>query len=175
MTDKEEKSLANLHTLLRDINSANQKFREDIKTQVDAINSKTEKKHMPIYLEQDILQVAQKSIHEAIKTVLTGYNSPLSKLVESVINENSVELRALVADSFTKVIRTDDFKASIVSAFSHKVAKTIISNNEGLFDKVSNELKQDASFKAKMIVMTASVVEECLQNRKDQNISKSIG
>ncbi len=166
MTDKEQKSIDNLYKLLQDINSANQKFREDVKLQIDAINSKTEKKHMPIYLEQDILRVAQQSMNEAIVKVLGNYDSPLNKLVKSVVEENTVELRALISDSFTKVIRTDEFKASIVSAFSHKVAKTIISNNDGLFDKVSNELKQDANFKAKMVVATSNVVEECLTLRK---------
>jgi hypothetical protein len=57
------------------------------------------------------------------------------------VDENSTELRALISDSFVQVIRKDEFKQAIVSAFSHKVARSIISNNDGLFDKVSNELK----------------------------------
>jgi hypothetical protein len=64
------------------------------------------------------------------------------------------------------VILTDEFKQSIVSAFSHKVARTIISNNDGLFDKVSNELKQDSVFKARMAMAVSNVVEECLRDRE---------
>lgn len=116
-------------------------------------------------LEKQILSTVQHSMSESIKSVLTGYNSPLQQLVKSVVDENSKELRAIISDSFKLVISTDEFKQSIVSAFSHKVARTIISNNDGLFDKVSNELKQDAVFKAKMSLAVSNVVEECLTKK----------
>jgi hypothetical protein len=61
----------------------------------------------------------------------------------------------------------DDFKQAIVSGFSHKVARTIISNNDGLFDKVSNDLKQDAIFKSRMSLAVSNVVEECLKDRRE--------
>ena len=46
------------------------------------------------------------------------------------------------------------------------MARNIISNNDGLFDKVSNELKQDAVFKSKMALAVSNVVEECLNERR---------
>lgn len=165
MTTAEQKTIESLCKAVFDLKLENQKFREDIKLQVESMNTKTDKKHLPVYLEQDILKTAQISIHEAISKVLTNYDSPLFKMVKSVVDENSTELRGLIASSFTTVIRTEDFKQSIVSAFSHKVARTIISNNDGLFDKVSNELKQDAVFKSKMAIAVSDVVEECLKNK----------
>ena len=36
----------------------------------------------------------------------------------------------------------------------------------GLFDKVSNELKQDAVFKSKMALAVSNVVEQCLNERR---------
>lgn len=116
-----------------------------------------------MYYEQDILKVAQQSINEAISKCMTGYDSSLNKLVKSVVDENSAELREIISDSFTQVIKTPDFKQSIINAFSHKVARTIISNNDGLFDKVANELKQDSIFKSKMAIAVSNVVEECLK------------
>lgn len=117
-------------------------------------------------LEKDILQASQQAISQSIRETLTKYDSPMVKLVKQVVDENSVELKGLISESFQKVIRTEEFKTSILSAFSHKVARTIISNNDGLFDKVSNELKQDAVFKAKMAMAVSNVVEECLSERK---------
>lgn len=116
-------------------------------------------------LEKEILQMVQKATAECIKTTLTGYNSPLTKLITQVVESHSAELRGIISSSFEQVIRTDDFKQSIVNAFSHKVSRAIISNNDGLFDKVSNELKQDAIFKSKMSIAVSNVVEECLKNR----------
>lgn len=168
MTSKEQQAVDSLLKAVQDLRVENQKFREDIKIQIETINGKTEKKHLPIYLEQDILKSAQIAIIASIKKVLQDdYNSPLKRLIISVVYENSVELKSLISDSFTEVIRKDEFKQSIVSAFSHKVARSIISNNDGLFDEVSNELKQDAVFKSRMALAVVNVVNECLLEREN--------
>jgi hypothetical protein len=168
MTNNEQKTINELYQLLSNIQQENKKFREDVKNQVEILSSKIEQKQLPVTLEQDILKVTQHSISEAIKSVLIGYNSPLTKLVSEVINNYSKDLKDIISDSFSQVIKTDEFKQSIIEAFSHKVARTIISNNEGLFDKVSNELKQDSQFKAKITLAVANVVESCLNERKGE-------
>ena len=166
MTTKEQQTIDNLFKAVQDLRTENAKFREDVKLQVETINTKTEKKHVPITLEQDILRTAQIAMNESIQKVLTDYSSPLKKLVEAVVSENTTFLKQLISESFNTVIRTDEFKNSIINAFSHKVARNIISNNDGLFDKVSNELKQDAVFKSKMALAVSNVVEECLNERR---------
>jgi len=166
MTTKEQQTVDNLFKAVQDLRTENAKFREDVKLQVEAINTKTDKKHVPITLEQDILRTAQIAMNESIQKVLTDYSSPLKKLVETVVSENTTFLKQLISESFNTVIRTDEFKSSIINAFSHKVARNIISNNDGLFDKVSNELKQDAIFKSKMALAVSNVVEECLNERR---------
>lgn len=165
MNIKERQTIDNLYKAVQDLRTENLKFREDIGSQVEKVNNK----HLPIYYEQDILKTAQQAIQEAIGKTMTGYQSPLTKLTESVINEYSSELRKIISDSFSQVIRTDEFKQSIIHAFSHKVAKLIISNNDSLFDKVSNELKQDSVFKAKMSLAVSNVVEECLNGEVRSN------
>ena len=166
MTTKEQQTIDNLFKAVQDLRTENAKFREDVKLQVEIINTKTDKKHVPITLEQDILRTAQIAMNESIQKVLTDYSSPLKKLVEAVVSENTTFLKQLISESFNTVIRTDEFKSSIINAFSHKVARNIISNNDGLFDKVSNELKQDAVFKSKMALAVSNVVEECLNERR---------
>jgi|GEM_PF-1791120 len=166
MTTNEQKTVDTLFKTVQDLKIENTKFREDVKLLVESINAKTDKKHLPITLEQDILKTAQITINECITKVMTSYDSPMNKLVKSVVDENSTELRTIISDSFTQVIRTTEFKQAIVNAFSHKVARTIISNNDGLFDKVSNELKQDTIFKSKMALAVSNIVEECLQERQ---------
>ena len=77
MTIKEQQTIDNLFKAVQDLRIENSKFREDVKLQVEAINTKTEKKHVPITLEQDILRTSQIAINESIQKVLTDYNSPL--------------------------------------------------------------------------------------------------
>ena len=168
MNKKEEVLINELLLLVKDLKSENNKFREDINKQIETINNKVDKKHIPVNLEQDILKTAQLAMNDSIIKVLTDYSSPLKKLTADVINENSLFLKELISDSFNQVIRTDEFKPSIISAFSHKVARNIISNNDGLFDKVSNELKQDSVFKAKMALAVSNVIEECLTEFKNK-------
>jgi len=163
MTTKEQQTIDSLFKAVQELRSENSKFREDVKLQIEAINTKTEKKHMPITFEHNILTAAQLAINESFTKVMTAYDSPIYRLVRLVVDENSTELKTIISDSFNQVIKTTEFKQSIVNAFAHKVARTIISNNESLFDKVSKELKQDTIFKSKMALAVSNVVEECLR------------
>lgn len=163
MTTNEEKSIQRLNTILSEIKEENNKFRSELSTMVEKLSNKVEHKHMPIQLEGDILSSIQSAMNKAIEETLKGYNSPLLNLISQVVESRSGVLKEIITQSFDKAINIDDFKQSIVDAFSHKVARTIISNNTGLFDKVSNELKQDAIFKSKMQIAVANVVEECIK------------
>lgn len=140
--------------------------RECVLNTEEVINKKLEEKYLPVNLEHDILSSIQASIHDAIKNSLSGYDSPMKKLVLRVVSKYESDLLKIIDDPFSSVIKTDEFKKAILDGFSHKVARTIISNNDGLFDKVSNDLKQDQTFKAKMTLAVANVVNECLEERK---------
>jgi len=163
MTSQEQKTIDKLYQLMSDIQKENNEFKKQVNDLTTKINTKVETKHIPITLEQDILSITQQSIQKAIQESLTKYDSPLIKLVTSVVNENSKELKEIISSSFNEVIKLEEFKNSIRTGFSHKVARSIISNNDGLFDKVSNELKQDAVFKSKMALAVVNVVNECLE------------
>lgn len=169
MTAEERKTIEKMDENMRNLMNTFRDAVGTMKSVVEAINKKVEDKHTPIYLEKDILSAVQSSMDKVIREALSSYNSPLTKLVQGVVDSHSTELRKIISESFGEVIRTEDFKRSIVSAFSHKVARSIISNNDGLYDKVSNELKQDATFKAKMALAVAAVVEECLTGKKVEN------
>ena len=165
MTTQEQKTIDKLYELLSDIKRENNTFKAQATQAIDGITKKVDAKLFPVTLEQDILSTVQSSIQGAIKESLTKYDSPLVKLVTTVVNEHSVQLKQIISESFDDVIKLDEFKESIRDGFSHKVARTIISNNDGLFEKVSNELKQDSVFKAKMALAVSNVINECLSER----------
>lgn len=168
MTTKEQKTIDDLHKLVANLAKANEELQKTLVEKINKVEKQVSATYLPVNLEQEVLRVAQTSISESIKSVLTGYSSPLSKFVIAVVDENSTFLKKIISESFNEVIRKEDFKSAIVSGFSHKVARSIISNNDGLFDKVSNELKQDAIFKSKMSVAVAQVVEEVLKEKEKQ-------
>lgn len=166
MASAEQKSIDQLQKLLVQISEENRNFRNQVQEKINGFETKLDSKHVPINLEQDILKSAQQAILESIVKTLTAYDSPLIKLTKQVVENHSPELRVIINDSFETVIRNDDFKTQLIEAFSHKVARTIISNHEGLFDKVSNELKQDPVFKSKATLAISNVINECLNERK---------
>lgn len=165
MTNAEQKTIDQLYKTVSDIKNENRLLVEKLTKTIEEINKKVDQKHVPIKLEQNILSTVQSSIQKAIQESLTGYNSPLTKLITAVITENSIELKKIISDSFNEVIKLDEFKQAIREGFSHKIARVIISNNDGLFDKVGNDLKQDAVFKSKMALAVANVVNECLEEK----------
>jgi len=165
MTTQEQKTIDKLYELLSEIKKENNSYKNQTTQTVESINKKVDTKLFPVTLEQDILSATQNSIQVAIKESLTKYDSPLVKLVTAVVNEHSQQLKEIISESFDDVIQMDEFKTAIRDGFSHKVARTIISNNDGLFEKVSNELKQDSVFKAKMSLAVANVVSECLNEK----------
>ena len=167
---KQDKALELITNSLNQLHRENQSYRDSLSEKIEKLSKQVEEKHLPITLEQDILKTCQSSIAASIKSVLEGYSSPLNKLIVSVIDSHSIELKEIVDSSFKKVIRTEEFKASIVSAFSHKIARSIISNNDGLFDKVNNELKQDPVFKSKITLAISNIVEECLKQQNTQEV-----
>lgn len=161
MTTKEQQAIDRLLKAVEELRSENKQFRQDVTLQVDSINAKTDKKHAPVYLEQDILKTAQEAVGNALRNILQdSYSSPLRKLVLSVVEEHSDELRTLISESFVQVIRKDEFKQAVLDAFSHKVARSVISSGDGLFDKVVNGLKQDPVFKSKVTLAVANIVSQ---------------
>ena len=115
--------------------------------------------------EQDILQAIQQSMKDAMKTALTGYNSPLTKMITDTVNRHDMKLRSILDRAFVEVISTQEFADSIKAAFAHKVGRVMISNHESLFEKVANDLKQDKVYRAKMQVALSQATDEYLASR----------
>ena len=109
-------------------------------------------------LEQDVLKAIQVAVGAAINSTLTGYNSPLNKLVTDVVNKHTGELRDTIEDSFSKVILTDEFKESVNNAFNHKLARILVDKLEGAIEKRANELRSDPTMKAKMIIAIEGLI-----------------
>jgi len=72
MTKKEEEIINELLRTVRELRAENAKYREDVTSQINAINLKVNKVHEPIAFESDILKVTQHAINESISKVLTG-------------------------------------------------------------------------------------------------------
>ncbi len=166
MTQKEQDNVSELKQIVIDLSGTVHRQIESAKYTVDDLKSRVEKKYIPVSFEKEILSTVQSSMSESIEKSLTGYDSPLQKLIKEVISENSPQLKSIISDSFKFVISRDDFKESIMSAFSHKISRSMVSGNDGLFDKVNHSLKSDPTFKAKITLMVSEIVCSHLKEEK---------
>lgn len=166
MNSKEQKTVDQLYEMILNMKSKNIALMTKLNQIILELNTKVDNKHIPIQLEKDILQVLQTSLHKIIQESLSGYNSPLTKLINSVVEENSRQLKQIISESFSYSIQLEEFKQAIRDGFSHKIARHIINTNDSLFHKISNELKQDAVFKSKLTIAVENIINECMKNRE---------
>lgn len=143
-------------------------MRATLIARVDQLQEKVETPLKPFDLQEKILSVVQSSMHECMKSVLVGYQSPLNALIVNVVGQYKDELTTILKDAFGSVIRTEDFKQSILNGLSHKLARSMIAGNDSAFEKITNDLKQDHVFRARLAVAVANVVEEILKERKGE-------
>ena len=162
MTAEEKRIIQDMKNELNSLRRENESFKSDCTKEIIEIKTLS-----PIQLERDILAATQIGIGKAIQESLSGYNSPLLKLIEGVVQTNSVELKSMIQDSFTRVIRTDEFKQSILDAFTHKIGRILIDKSSGILEKTVNDLRQDAVFKSKLALAISSVTEDYLKEKGD--------
>lgn len=112
-------------------------------------------------LEKEVLKSAKYAVAKALHETMTGYGSPLKKLSEKVIENNSTIIYNIMNEAFTEVISSENFQNEIKEEFKHKVAKLLVSNVSGMVEKQVNKLKQDPIMKAKIIV----AIETILKNK----------
>jgi len=163
MTEAEKQQIQKLIEIAKNMQELNHDFRTMISSRVDELEAKIEAKHVPIQLEASIMHSVNDAVRKAITSSLSEYNSPLKTLTDAVIGEHKTELRAIIGACFEQTIRHDDFRASVLEAFNHKIARLVISNNDSLLDKVSNDLKSDAAFRAKLTLAVSGVVDSFLK------------
>lgn len=111
-------------------------------------------------MEKQILAQVEKAMGEAITKELVGYNKPLSKLTEKVVEENSDDLFGLINDEFANLLSGDGFKDALREALNQKLAKTLIARMGGELEKQVNELKQNPQTRAKITLAISQIVEE---------------
>lgn len=110
-------------------------------------------------LEKQIAQQTQTAVQKAIHETLVAYNSPMRKLADRVVEENSDEIHGVMNKAFKSVIRTKAFEDTILEEFERKVAKMLVGQLSGQVEKAVSKIKQDPTLKAKMILAIEDIIE----------------
>lgn len=113
----------------------------------------------PIIDKSDVLDVVRDALMAKIGSVLQGYNSPIEKIVQSVINEHENELREIVQKALSLSFKDKQFVSNVNEEFKHKVAKVLVGKMEGAVEKAADKLRADPTLRARLII----AIEEMIQ------------
>jgi len=110
--------------------------------------------------EEEILKITKGAIAESIKSELIGYNKPLSKLSEAVLDKHSVEIFNLLESSVIGLVRSKSFKDSIKEGLEKKLASVLVARIGGELEKRVNELKSNPETRARITLAIAEIIKE---------------
>jgi len=111
-------------------------------------------------LEKHLVDSAKQAMNDAINEALTKYNSPLVDICNEVIKEHREELKELLDIAVCRVIEKDEFKADIQEALQKKIARLLVSSNDGVVEKEFQKYKSDPVIKAKMLLFVEKILRE---------------
>ena len=113
-------------------------------------------------LNKEILIIIQHSLREAIKTKLTGYNSPLDKYIADVVSEHQDSLKGIMREALGSVVASPEFRASVKDAFIHKLGRTLVDQLDGSVKQAAEKLRNDPTIKAQMVLAIQNIVDSAL-------------
>lgn len=166
MTTKEQFTVDQLCKLITDQRAAFQEFKQAIELKMVLLEKQVEQKHIPLSLENEVVNAAQSSISTALAAAMTGYNSPLIKYATNVVLKYQNSLEAIFDDAVREGINTEEFKLRVREVMISKIAKTMISGVDGSIDKTINLMKQDPIFRSRLTLSVNSLVEEFMTQPK---------
>lgn len=118
-------------------------------------------------LEKRIAQQVKTSLDKVIVSNLTGYNNPMGEMVKEVFKEERENVSSIMKNVLNEVISAPEFKETIKQEFNRKVAKFLVGQLEGQVKKATERLKQDPTFKSRMILAVENIVETELKELKN--------
>lgn len=109
-------------------------------------------------LEDSIVQAARDGLHKALSEALTGYNSPLRQQAEQVIAEHTPDLRAVMVEAVEGLFSDKSMRAELRDALQKKLARLLIDKASGELEKRLNEIRADATMRAKILLAVEQAI-----------------
>jgi hypothetical protein len=107
----------------------------------------------------DLVRAIREGLAKAIDAKLSGYNSPLDKIIADVIKLNVVEIRKLLLDGIGSALKDQDFRQQIQQVVRQKMARQLIEKFGGELEKQVNLLKSDPATRARITVAIEDIVK----------------
>ena len=110
-------------------------------------------------LESEIIAAVRSGISHAISEKLGGYNSPLDKLLQAAIDQQSSDIKSLMSSAISAALVDTSFRETIVAAVRKKLADLLIQKFGGEMEKQVNAFKSDPSTRARITVAIDEIIQ----------------
>lgn len=111
-------------------------------------------------MEKEIIRIAKESIEKAIINDLTGYQKPLSKYINKVLEKHESEFTSLIDCEVVEILNAKTFKTTLSEALNMKLAKVLVNKLGGELEKKVNELKANPQTRAKITLAISNIINE---------------
>jgi hypothetical protein len=116
---------------------------------------------MDAITDAEVFGMIRKALSDSVvKAMESGYNSPVSKLIETCVNRHKAELEGMVDRLLVSTLESMEFRDDILRAFKDKVARVIVSKADGAVEKTVNEYRQNPVFRAKLTMAIENLIAE---------------
>jgi hypothetical protein len=95
-----------------------------------------------------------------VKTLDSGYNQPVTKLVEEVIAKHRAEFVAHIEALVTGALSGAEFDAVVREEFNRKVAKLLITKCSGSIERSVSDVLSDPARRARIVLAVEAIAAE---------------
>lgn len=106
-----------------------------------------------------VVDAVRDGLREAVKSKITGYNSPFDELIKSIISSRTNEFRELLESGIHSAVGDANFREEIQSAVRKKLASTLVQRFGGEIEKQVNVLKSDPTTRARITLAIEEIVK----------------
>lgn len=99
-------------------------------------------------------------IRDGIKAKLTGYQTPLDKLMAECIDKHRESFRTLLDDALRSCVGNEQFRENIAESVRSILARTLVQRFGGEMEKQVNALKSDPTTRARMTLAIEDIVRQ---------------
>jgi len=121
-------------------------------------------KYEPFNLEQIILKNLKEnlsiSIQKSCVEVMQGYGSPLKKIIEIIIKDNSEQFKQIFAETINEILQDSLSINDIKSELKKKLVRNLVNEATSNSDKSFEIFKNNPDLKAKLTLIITNFIEE---------------
>lgn len=105
-----------------------------------------------------IIQAVWDGVRDGVKNKLSGYGTPLDKLLSDILTENAEKFRVLIGDAISTAVDDKSFREEIKSAVRSNLARLLVARFGGELEKQVNALKSDPATRARITLAIEQLV-----------------